>query len=467
MEKKLFSKDFTLVVIGQIISLFGNAAVRFALPLYLLNLTGSSALYGAVMACAFIPSILLSPVGGIVADRVNKRNIMVILDFSTAGLILAFALLLNRAPLVPLMAVCLMLLYGIAGAYQPAVQASIPLLAQAEQLTSANAVINMVQTLSALLGPVIGGVLFGAFGIRPILFVGILCFFLSAVMELFIRIPHSPRAAAGGVEQRLQIHLSGDRPHPPQDHPAGEVLQGRGDRVLPLGKQQGIHPVGQQGDVVAAGGQPPDQPEGGGEHHLGVAGEVALQLQEGLVPVAVAVVHRPPVGQTVQELGVDGGGAPQHRLLEAVLGHGFLEEVRRPVQPPAGKQGLLPGPRQGDGQGVGGDVLPHPPALLRPGDALGGRRLDKEDPGVPQAGQQLLGAVGPGPPGGVGQAEKLLHGAPSSNSRAACSRLIRSSSTSRAVLAASAARSRVRSSAASSRADRRSAVISSRGAYRS
>ena len=82
--QKLFSKDFTLVVIGQIISLFGNATIRFALPLYLLNLTGSSALYGTVTACAFIPAILLSPVGGIVADRVNKRNIMVILDFFTA-----------------------------------------------------------------------------------------------------------------------------------------------------------------------------------------------------------------------------------------------------------------------------------------------------------------------------------------------------------------------------------------------
>lgn len=44
MNQKLFSKDFTLVVIGQIISLFGNATIRFALPLYLLNLTGSSAL---------------------------------------------------------------------------------------------------------------------------------------------------------------------------------------------------------------------------------------------------------------------------------------------------------------------------------------------------------------------------------------------------------------------------------------
>ncbi|MCI8910548.1 MAG: MFS transporter [Oscillibacter sp.] len=198
-QAPLFRRDFTLVVLGQIISLFGNAILRFALPLYLLRETGSPALFGAVGAAAFIPAVLCAPIGGVVADRVNKRDIMVILDFSTAGLILGFTLLLGRVPLVPLMIACLMLLYGVAGAYQPAVQASIPLLAAPEQLTSANAVINMVQTLSALLGPVTGGVLFGTFGLRPILWVGIACFFLSAVMELFIRIPHRPRAAAGGV----------------------------------------------------------------------------------------------------------------------------------------------------------------------------------------------------------------------------------------------------------------------------
>ena len=50
MNQTLRSKDFILMVIGQIISLFGNAAIRFALPLYLLNLTGSSALNGTVNA---------------------------------------------------------------------------------------------------------------------------------------------------------------------------------------------------------------------------------------------------------------------------------------------------------------------------------------------------------------------------------------------------------------------------------
>ena len=195
----LFTRDFTLVVIGQIISLFGNAILRFALPLYLLRQTGSPALFGAVGAAAFIPAVLCAPIGGVVADRVNKRNIMVLLDLSTAAFILAFSLLLDRVPLIPLMVSCLMLLYGVAGAYQPSVQASIPLLAEPDQLTSANAVINMVGTLSGLLGPVIGGVLFGAFGIRPILWVSIGCFFLSAVMELFIRIPHHLREAAGSV----------------------------------------------------------------------------------------------------------------------------------------------------------------------------------------------------------------------------------------------------------------------------
>ena len=152
MEKqKLFQRDFTMVVIGQIISLFGNGILRFALPLYLLRETGSSSLFGIVTACSFIPMVIFSLFGGVVADRVNKRNIMVVLDFSTAFLTGFFYMTFQRLPLVPLMLIVLMILYGISGAYQPAVQASIPLLASADRLMQANAVINMVGTLSGLL----------------------------------------------------------------------------------------------------------------------------------------------------------------------------------------------------------------------------------------------------------------------------------------------------------------------------
>ncbi|MDE6168506.1 MAG: MFS transporter, partial [Acetatifactor sp.] len=199
MNKKVFSKDFTLVVIGQIISLFGNATIRFALPLYLLNLTGSSALYGTVTACAFVPAILLSPIGGIVADRVNKRNIMVILDFFTAAVIIAFSLLMNGVHLILLLTVTLMLLYGIAGAYQPSVQASIPVLVDQDHYMEANSIINTISSFAGLTGPVLGGVLYSAYGLEPVLWACTVCFIVSAVMEIFIDIPFQKQALNGGI----------------------------------------------------------------------------------------------------------------------------------------------------------------------------------------------------------------------------------------------------------------------------
>lgn len=199
MGKKLFTKDFTLVVLGQVISLFGNATIRFALPLYLLNQTGSSALYGMVTACAFLPAILLSPVGGIVADRMNKKNIMVALDFFTATVILAVSLLLGRVNLVLLQASALMLLYGIAGAYQPSVQASIPVLVSQENYMAANSIINTISSFASLAGPVLGGIVYSAYGLKPVLWVCIVCFFLSAVMEIFIKIPFEKPDSSGSL----------------------------------------------------------------------------------------------------------------------------------------------------------------------------------------------------------------------------------------------------------------------------
>lgn len=193
------NRNFVMVVVGQIISLFGNAILRFALPLYLLSETGSAALFGIVSACAFIPMIILAPVGGIFADRVNKRNIMVVLDFSTAALVLFILLALGKMDVVALIFTALFLLYGIQGAYQPAVQASIPALLSHEYIMQGNAVINLVSSFSGLLGPVIGGTLFGFFGIRPILYISLLCFLLSAIMEIFIRIPFEKKEVVGNI----------------------------------------------------------------------------------------------------------------------------------------------------------------------------------------------------------------------------------------------------------------------------
>lgn len=198
-RKDLFSKDFTLVAIGQIISIFGNQILRYALPLYILNQTGSAALFGTVMAFSAIPMILLYPIGGIIADRVNKRNVMVVLDFCTALLIILFYLLIGKIDIVPLVAITMIILCGIQGAYQPAVKASVPVLLSSEQLMRGNSIIDVISSLSSMVGPVMGGILYSFFGLTPILYVSIACFILSAFMEIFIEIPFLKREKSGNV----------------------------------------------------------------------------------------------------------------------------------------------------------------------------------------------------------------------------------------------------------------------------
>lgn len=198
-EKSGFTKDFWLVIIGQIISLFGNSVIRFALPIHLLNVTGSAATFGIVTGFSFIPLAVMSPLGGMIADRINKRNIMVFLDFFTSGLTMLFLLLYGRVNLIGLILVFLFILYGISGAYQPSVQASIPVLVSHERVMSANAMINMVSSLSGLLGPALGGIAYSLWGIIPVLCVAAACFFISAVMELFIHIPFTKRKRSVSV----------------------------------------------------------------------------------------------------------------------------------------------------------------------------------------------------------------------------------------------------------------------------
>jgi MFS family permease len=193
LNHKLLGKDFALVVAGQIVSLFGNAILRFSLPLFLLRETGSPALFGMVTACSLLPVILLSLLGGVLADRVNKRNIMVFLDFSTAGIIAGFYFLVGRVPTIPLFIVTLMLLYGISGTYQPAVQASIPVLVAKDHILTASAVVNQIGSLASLVGPVTGGWLYGLWGMELILKISVVCFAISAVMELFLTIPYIKR----------------------------------------------------------------------------------------------------------------------------------------------------------------------------------------------------------------------------------------------------------------------------------
>ncbi|MCI9264115.1 MAG: MFS transporter [Oscillospiraceae bacterium] len=198
MKAKLFSRDFSLMLLGQIVSLLGNAMVRFALSLYVLDLTGSAAVFGGVLAASMVPTVLLSPMGGVLADRLPRQRIMYALDFLTALAVWNFALFGQNGSTLP-PALLLLTLSAIQACYQPSVLSSLPLLVPQEELTRANALATQVAALSSLLGPVLGGAVYGFWGIGPLCLVSSFCFLCSAVMECFLRIPFTPASAKGGA----------------------------------------------------------------------------------------------------------------------------------------------------------------------------------------------------------------------------------------------------------------------------
>ena len=80
MKTKTLNRNFVLLVIGQASSMFGAVLLKFTVSLLILDLTSSAALFGTIAAISYLPPIFLAPLGGIIADRKNKRNLMIALD---------------------------------------------------------------------------------------------------------------------------------------------------------------------------------------------------------------------------------------------------------------------------------------------------------------------------------------------------------------------------------------------------
>ena len=217
---KLLNRSFVSIVIVQIASLFGDAVLRFALPLYVLNVTGSAALMGAVSAAAWLPYLVLTPIGGVAADRVNKRRIMAALDTLLALTCAAFLALDGTVDLVGLCICALIVLYAAQSVYQPTVQAAVPFVAPREGIVRATAIVSQISALSGLVGPVIGGLVFGLFGIEPVVAVAGAAFAVSAVLIVcVVRIPFQRaersqgvlRMVAGDIAESFAF-LRGERP---------------------------------------------------------------------------------------------------------------------------------------------------------------------------------------------------------------------------------------------------------------
>ncbi len=199
MTQKLFTRNFTLLILGQVTSLFGNFILKLALSMHVLEETGSAAVFAGILSAATIPTIILSPLGGILAGRANRRNIMVALDGLTGLSVLCAALFLTGKNDLAVIGILLVIL-SVLGAFEtPTVQACIPTMLEGDQIMKGNAVVNQAASLSYLTAPMLGGVFYAAFGLKPVMYASVGCFFITALFECFIRLSYERSPRRGGV----------------------------------------------------------------------------------------------------------------------------------------------------------------------------------------------------------------------------------------------------------------------------
>jgi len=207
--EKLWNRDFSLLMAVQVLALFGNSILSFILPLHILNVSGSPALFGIVLALASIPFAVMTPIGGVVADRGKKQRIMFWLDVATTIVIVAFVAISGfLGAAVPIVIVKVMALNVIQGIYTPTAMSAIRFLVPEDKLVPANAAGSMVFTLSNAVGPVIGSILYVAVGLSPVLIGSAALFATTAIVDLFIRIPFQKQAQHSGIAQMLKSDLS-------------------------------------------------------------------------------------------------------------------------------------------------------------------------------------------------------------------------------------------------------------------
>lgn len=188
MSGKLFSKNFSLLIAGQAVSLFGNCILDFALSMYVLEITGSATIFAGFLALAMLPTIFLSPLGGVLADRANRRNIMVVLDFIAGVIVLLAVIMIDRGNSLAIIGMTLVI-QSILGAFEnPTVQACVPQMQTGDNIIRGNAVVNQISALSALVAPFIGSMLYMSFGLKPVMYAGATCFFVTAIFECFIKL---------------------------------------------------------------------------------------------------------------------------------------------------------------------------------------------------------------------------------------------------------------------------------------
>ena len=158
------------------------SALCFACPLYLLDRSGSSTLYGAVAAMAFIPGVLATPAGGVLADREGHRSVLAALGIVLMVAAMLFIPMKCSLPLAAVVAVMLCVQYVVQSILKPILQIETLRIAGKEKVERATALVSQATMASNILGSVVGTAVYGCFGIDALCAIAAVVFAMSSLL---------------------------------------------------------------------------------------------------------------------------------------------------------------------------------------------------------------------------------------------------------------------------------------------
>ena len=195
-SKNVFTnRNFRLVFLGALVSEIGAILFNFAAGFYILEISGNNAfLQGLILALSGAVMLIMTPIGGVLGDRINKATIMFICDYIKGGLIILtnVLMLLFRSPGAHIALLFFVSITGsaVSGIFSPAAGSLLPHIVEEDQLQQGNSYFSIKNSLQGIIGIVMAGVLYAAMSIYALFFLVGACYVASGVSEMFIRYEH-------------------------------------------------------------------------------------------------------------------------------------------------------------------------------------------------------------------------------------------------------------------------------------
>jgi MFS family permease len=201
---KVEMSNFILYSLGKFVSIFGTTIYSFAIGLHVLRITGSGLNFATTLIIGAIPRVVIYPFAGVLADKFNKKVLVVTMDLLNGVVLVGVYYLSTIYGFTVMMIYASTFIMTVFTAFfDISLEAAKPNLVRDKTLMSINSAGRIIDSVSSILGPMIGGMIFAFIDIKIFIIVNGVSFIFSGISEMFIDFKYNYR-----MKDKVQKHIN-------------------------------------------------------------------------------------------------------------------------------------------------------------------------------------------------------------------------------------------------------------------